>query len=196
MSGGDWERFANLRLLFGYMYAQPGKKLLFMGDEFAQWDEWWNETSLAWHLAPQPPHAGVQRWVGDLNRVYRDVPALHQRDFSPDGFEWVDADDSQQSVLSFLRKSPATNEAVLAICNFTPIPRLHYRVGVPGGGFWKEILNSDATAYGGLGHGNLGGQEARAVPCHGRPFSLDLTLPPLAALFFKGPSARGSAPVS
>ena len=184
MPGDDWQKFANLRLLLGYMYGQPGKKLLFMGVEFGQRSEWYHEASLDWHLLDHPPHAALMRWVEDLNRVYRAEPALFSRDFTPAGFEWIDCNDVEQSVITFLRKGQG-GELLLVACNFTPMPRHDYRVGVPAGGFWQEVLNSDALDYGGSGHGNLGGMDAAAFPCHGRPYSLSLTLPPLAAVFFK-----------
>jgi 1,4-alpha-glucan branching enzyme len=185
MPGDDWQKFANLRLLFSYLYAQPGKKLLFMGGEFGQWNEWYHEVSLDWHLLEYPFHAGVTRLVKDLNRLYTDEPALHELDFHPDGFEWIDCSDSQGSILNLLRKGPSTGDIVLVALNFTPVPRLNYRVGVPRGGHWREHLNSDSKEYGGSGHGNLGGVEASPISFHGRPFSLALTLPPLGALFLK-----------
>ncbi len=185
LSGHDEEKFANLRLLYGYMYGQPGKKLLFMGGEFGQWREWCHEESLDWHLLQYEPHAATQRWVQDLNRLYRAEPALHELDFDPAGFEWIDCNDSDQSTLSFLRRARSTDELILVVCNFTPIPRFNYRVGVPRGGLWNELLNSDAREYGGGGMGNAGGFAADPLPAHGRSHSLNLTLPPLAALFFK-----------
>ncbi|MBZ5597161.1 MAG: 1,4-alpha-glucan branching protein GlgB [Acidobacteriia bacterium] len=185
MPGDEWQRFANLRLLFGYMFAQPGKKLLFMGDEFGQVREWTHDTSLEWHVLQYPLHRGVQSWVEQLNRVYRSESALHQLDSDPAGFEWVDCNDSATSVLSLLRKAKSPQETVLIVCNFTPVPRPSYRVGVPSGGFWRELLNSDAREYGGSGLGNLGGLLAEAQPAHGRPYSLNLVLPPLAAVFLK-----------
>ena len=185
MPGDEWQRFANLRLLFGYMFAQPGKKLLFMGDEFGQVREWTHDTSLEWHVLQYPLHRGVQSWVEQLNRVYRSEAALHQLDTDPAGFEWVDCNDSATSVLSLLRKAKSPQETVLIVCNFTPVPRPSYRVGVPSGGFWRELLNSDAREYGGSGLGNLGGLLAEAQPAHGRPYSLNLVLPPLAAVFLK-----------
>ncbi|MGH8647353.1 MAG: 1,4-alpha-glucan branching protein GlgB [Gammaproteobacteria bacterium] len=185
MPGDDWQKFANLRLLFGYMYGQPAKKLIFMGCEFGQWDEWSHEKSLDWHLLEWPPHAGVQKWVEDLNRLYRREPALHELDTDGAGFEWVDANDSQNSVLSFLRKARSGRETILVVGNFTPVPRSGHRIGVPHGGFWEEVLNSDAPHYGGGGWGNLGGLEAEPVPFHGRPYSLNLALPALSTVFFK-----------
>jgi 1,4-alpha-glucan branching enzyme len=183
MPGDEWQRFANLRLLLGWMFAQPGKKLLFMGGEFGQQREWDHEGSLDWHLLDHPFHRGVLRWMSDLNRLYRAEPALHRLDFDPlAGFSWVDASDAEQSVASFLRL--ADRRQVLGVFNFTPVPRYGYRVGVPVGGRWCELLNGDAREYGGSGVGNLGGVEAEPRPWHGRPFSLPVTLPPLAAVFF------------
>jgi 1,4-alpha-glucan branching enzyme len=185
MSGDDWQKFANLRLLYGYMYAQPGKKLLFMGAEFGQWREWSHEESLDWHAVATPFHQGIQRWVQDLNRVYRSTPALHEIDFDCTGFEWLDCNDSDNSTISLLRKGRSEKERLAVVCNFTPVPRRPYRVGVPRSGFWQEVLNSDASAYGGSGMGNLGGMEAEPIPFHGHPWSLNLILPPLSALYFQ-----------
>jgi 1,4-alpha-glucan branching enzyme len=187
MPGDDWQKFANLRLLYGYMYAQPGKKLLFMGGEFGQWHEWNHDRSLDWHLLESAPHRLLQRWVEDLNQLYRKEPALHVYDCDPAGFEWIDCSDPEQSVISLLRKGPDPQDAVLVVCNFTPVPRPNYRVGVPCGGFWRELLNSDAKEYGGSGHGNLGGLEAAPLAFHGRPHALTMMLPPLAIAFFKSP---------
>jgi 1,4-alpha-glucan branching enzyme len=189
MPGDEWQKFANLRLLFGYMFGQPGKKLLFMGGEFGQVREWDHDRSLDWHLLDEPLHEGVRRWVSDLNRVYRAEPALHELDFDPGGFEWVDANNADQSVVSFLRTGPG-GPPVLVVCNFTPVPRDAYRVGVPRSGTWEEILNGDAAVYGGSGVGNLGGVESTGEGCHGRPDSVLLSLPPLAAVFLKGPPER------
>ena len=186
MPGDDWQKFANLRLLFGYMYAQPGKKLLFMGGEFGQWREWNHDESLDWNLLEYAPHQGLQKWVQDVNRLYRSEPALHELDFDQTGFEWIDCNDGASSTLSFIRKAKSTEDIVLVVCNFTPVARSGYRLGVPRGGLWKAILNGDSPDYGGSGQGNFGGLEAEPVPSHGRPHSLSLTLPPLAALFFKG----------
>jgi 1,4-alpha-glucan branching enzyme len=183
MPGEDRERFANLRLLLGYMYAQPGKKLLFMGGEFGQGREWNHDASLDWHLLDVDRHAGVRNWVRDLNRFYRDEPAMHELDVEPGGFEWVDCNDAENSVLSLLRKG-RDGRLVLAVFNFTPVARSGYRLGVPRAGRWTERLNSDAPAYGGAGLGNLGGVEAEPAPAHGRPSSLALTLPGLSAVFF------------
>jgi 1,4-alpha-glucan branching enzyme len=178
MFGDEWQRFANLRLLLGYMFTQPGKKLLFMGGEFAQWREWNHDGALDWQLLDRPAHSGVQRWVADLNALYRSQPAVHALDFDARGFQWIDANDARNSTLSYLRTAGDGDPGLLVLCNFTPILRTHYRVGVPAGGFWREILNSDAHEYGGSGAGNFGGQQALPSAAHGRPFSLDLTLPP------------------
>jgi len=167
------------------MYAQPGKKMLFMGAEFGQWREWGHDRSLDWHLLAHPLHSGLQRWVHDLNALYRREPALHALDFSGEGFRWIDCNDTQQSSISLIRRSPAPGSDLIVVCNFTPVPRYNYRVGAPGGGIWLEILNSDARDYGGSGQGNLGALEAAPVPSHGMHFSLNLTLPPLGAVFLK-----------
>ena len=184
MAGDDWQKFANLRTLYGYMYAQPGKKLLFMGGEFAQRREWAHDTSLDWDLLDAPAHAGVQRWVSDLNHLYRNEPALHQLDCDAGGFEWIDCDDAEASIISLLRKGRDTSTLVIAVCNFTPVPRQNYRIGAPRDGYWREVLNSDAAAYGGSGMGNGGGIVAEGVPMHGRRYSLKITLPPLSVVFF------------
>jgi len=185
MPGDDWQRFANLRLLFAYMYASPGKKLLFMGSEFGQWREWNHESGLEWDLLDVPLNAGAARFLQDLNRLYREKPALHELDFEAHGFRWVDANDSEQSVLSFLRRGRDPGRQILAAFNFTPVPRHGYRLGAPEGGFWREILNSDADVYGGGGQGNLGGVESEARPWHGMPNQLTVSIPPLGAVFFE-----------
>ena len=185
MPGDERQRYANLRLLFGYMYGHPGKKLLFMGGEFGQWKEWNHDESLEWHGLQYTTHNGLRKWVRDLNHFYRIEPALYELDFSMNGFEWIDFYDWEDSVISFIRKGRHTNDIILVVCNFTPIPRYNYRVGVPRGGFWKEVLNSDSELYGGSNMGNSGGVEAAWVPSHGRSHSLFLTLPPLGVLFFK-----------
>jgi 1,4-alpha-glucan branching enzyme len=182
MPGDRWQRFANLRAYYTFMFGHPGKKLLFMGGEFAQEREWNHDASLDWHLLADPAHAGVQRLVRDLNALYRAVPALHARDCEGDGFEWIDANDSANSVLSFLRKAgPEQPTAVVAV-NFTPVPRAKYRIGVPKPGYYREALNSDAAVYGGSNMGNGGGVAAEPVPWHGRPHSISPTLPPLGGL--------------
>jgi 1,4-alpha-glucan branching enzyme len=195
MPGDGWQQFANLRLLYGYMFGQPGKKLLFMGSEWGQGSEWNHDVSLDWHQLEHPLHSGVQQWVADLNRLYRTEPALHDQDCDPRGFEWIDCNDAASSIISFVRKGAYTEDIILVLCNFTPVPRSDYQVGVPLGGFWKEVLNSDASHYGGGGVGNSGGLRASATPCHGRPYSLSVTVPPLAVVFFKGISAA-DAPVA
>ncbi len=185
MPGDDWQKFANLRLLFGYMFAQPGKKLMFMGGEFGQWDEWYHEKGLDWNLLEYPPHDGVKRWVGDLNRVYREEPALFESDFDSAGFQWIDCTDVDHSVITFLRRGQNTDDLMLVVANFTPVVHSNYRVGAPREGFWQELLNSDAPLYGGSGQGNFGGLETSPIPYHGHLQSLNLTLPPLAIMFFK-----------
>ncbi|MGD0355521.1 MAG: 1,4-alpha-glucan branching protein GlgB [Dehalococcoidia bacterium] len=190
MPGDPWQKFANLRLLFSYMFTQPGKKLLFMGDEIGQWNEWDHETSLDWHLLQYRPHSGLQKLVQDLARLYRNEPALFELDFEPGGFEWIDCNDSLHSVVSYLRKGRSTGDVMLIVCNFTPAPHIGYCIGVPCGGYWQEVLNSDAHDYGGSGYGNLGGLEADDIAFHGRPNSLNLTLPPLGAVIFKSAGGR------
>ena len=187
MNGDMWQRFANLRLLYSYMYAQPGKKLLFMGAEFGQWREWNHDMSLDWHLLHENPlHGQLQQLVGTLNHLYRTYPALHQLDGDSRGMEWVQANDAEYSVLAFLRKGQAASEQILVLLNFTPVPRYNYRVGVNGGAdAWREIFNSDATIFGGSGHGNGGRVPVTPLPWHGRGSSLNLTIPPLGALFLK-----------
>jgi 1,4-alpha-glucan branching enzyme len=185
MAGGGWEEFANLRALYGYMYGQAAKKLLFMGAEIGQRAEWSHDQSLDWHLLEHESHAGVHRWVRDLNGLYRGEPALHELDCEPDGFDWVDCNDADRSLLSFLRRGRTTEDLILVACNFTPLARHGYCLGVPRAGRWREVLNSDAREYWGQGIGNLGGVEATAEPSHGHPYSIAVTLPPLAVVFFK-----------
>jgi 1,4-alpha-glucan branching enzyme len=185
MPGDEWQKFANLRALFGYMFAQPGKKMLFMGDEFGQVREWAHDASLEWHVLHFPLHSGMQNWVKQLNLLYRSQPAMHELDTDPAGFEWVDCNDNAASIVALLRKGKSPQDTVLIVCNFTPVPRHGYRVGVPFPGFWKELLNSDAKEYGGSGQGNLGGKQAEAMPTHGRPHSVSLSLPPLGVVFLK-----------
>jgi 1,4-alpha-glucan branching enzyme len=193
MPGDAWRKFANVRLLFGYMFAQPGKKMLFMGDEFGQWKEWNHDVSLDWHLLDLPMHAGLKRWVRDLNTLYRAAPELHELDTSPDGFLWINADDSEQSVLSLIRKGHSTPGLILFVANFTPVPRYNYRVGVPVEGHWTEILNSDAPIYGGSGQGNIGGVTTTPVRMHGHDQSLNLTLPPLGIVALRSPDTDQSS---
>jgi 1,4-alpha-glucan branching enzyme len=185
MPGGEWQKFANLRLLYGFMYGHPGKKLLFMGDEFGQWTEWNHDASLEWGLLTNPLHAGLRRWVRDLNILYRGERALHELEFESGGFEWVDCTDFQRSIISFLRRGRNPEHQLLFACNFTPVVRENYRMGVPQDGFWREVLNSDAPIYGGSGQGNFGGLTAAPQPIHGRPFSLNATLPPLGVVVFR-----------
>ncbi len=185
MPGDEWQKFANLRLLFGYMYTQAGKKLMFMGGEFGQWSEWNHDGELDWKLLDFPYHVGIHRWVEDLNRTYRDEVSLHELDFEEQGFQWIDCNDYENSVLTYLRKGDSEKEMAVVACNFTPEPRRNYRVGVDKGGWWKEIINSDSTIYGGSGQGNIGGAEAAPVRAHGRRFSINLTLPPLAIVILK-----------
>jgi len=185
MPGDEWQRNANLRLLFGYMYGHPGKKLLFMGGEFAQWKEWNHDESLEWHALEHISHQGMQRWVKDLNRFYRTEPAMHELDFDPHGFQWIDFHDWEQGIVSFIRRGKSTDDIVVVACNFTPLPRQNYRIGVPRGGFWRESLNSDSEYYWGSGVGNSGGVEASLEQSHGKPYSLSLTLPPLGIVFLK-----------
>jgi 1,4-alpha-glucan branching enzyme len=190
MPGDDWQKRANLRLLLGWMWGTPGKKLLFMGGELGQWREWAHDGQLQWELLEQPEHRGIQDWVRDLNRLYQAEPALHELDFEAAGFAWVDANDSEQSVVSILRSS-ARGRQLLGVFNFTPVPRVGYRLGVPVGGYWREALNSDAELYGGSGWGNQGGVEAEMDSWHGRPFRLEVTLPPLAAIFLAAERSQG-----
>jgi 1,4-alpha-glucan branching enzyme len=179
----DWQKMANLRLLYGYMYSQPGKKLLFMGAEIGQWHEWEHDGSLDWHLLQYAPHQGIERWLADLNRLYASQPALHAQDCDWHGFSWIDCNDSAASILAFMRHGNPGDRPILVVANFTPVPRTEYRVGVAHKGAWRELLNSDADVYGGSGMGNLGTVEARSEPSHERPHSLVLTLPPLAVVF-------------
>ncbi|HSZ07191.1 MAG TPA: 1,4-alpha-glucan branching protein GlgB [Steroidobacteraceae bacterium] len=185
MPGDDWQMFANLRTLFGYMWAHPGKKLLFMGGEFAQRREWTHEGELEWWVSELPGHSGVKRLIGDLNRVYRRELALHQIDFSPEGFEWVDVGNAEMSIIAFLRKSAGRAAPLLVVCNFTPVPRANFLIGVPARGIWREIINTDAREYGGSGWGNLGGVESVPVGAHGRVESINLNLPPLSTLILR-----------
>ncbi|MBM9604854.1 1,4-alpha-glucan branching protein GlgB [Desulfopila inferna] len=185
MPGDEWQKFANLRLLFGYMYSQPAKKLLFMGAEIGQWNEWNHSNSLDWHLLENSFHKGLQRWLEDLNQFYRKSPAMHEKDFSHEGFEWIDCNDVHQSTLSLVRHGHYAENDIIIVCNFTPVPRHNYRIGVSQEGIWKECLNSDARDYGGSNQGNLGSLEAAPIPCHGHYFSINLVLPPLGIVFFR-----------
>jgi 1,4-alpha-glucan branching enzyme len=185
MAGDTWQKFANMRLLFSYMYGQPGKKLMFMGAEIGQWREWKHDDSLDWHLLMFPSHKGLQQLVSDLNWMYRREPALHELDSDPAGYDWIAANDSEASVYAFLRRARTTGDLILIVLNATPLVRENYRVGVPRSGWWQEIFNSDSDHYWGSGVGNSGGRNADDVFMHDQPFSLDLTLPPLGALYFK-----------
>ena len=182
--GDTWQQFAGMRLLYAYMWTHPGKKLLFMGGEFGQRREWTHEGELEWWVLQYPEHSGLQRWVAFLNHLYRREPALHEIDFDSAGFEWIDASDHDASTLAYVRRSRG-GDIVLVVCNFTPVPRQDYLVGVPRAGYWRELANSDGREYGGSGMGNLGGVATRPVSAHGRPQSVTLTLPPLATVIFK-----------
>jgi len=184
LPGDAWQKAATLRMLYTYMYGHPGKKLLFMGSEFGQWREWNVETSLDWHLMTEPLHAGIQRVVDDLNAIYRKSPSLYERDYDPAGFSWIDCSDNENSVISFLRRGANPDDHLVFVLNFTPVPRHDYRIGVPQAGFYRELLNTDAHTYGGSDVGNAGGCDADPVEQHGFDQSLNLVLPPLAALIF------------
>ena len=185
MPGDLWQKFANLRLLFGYMFCHPGKKHLFMGNDIGQWSEWDHNASLEWHLLAYPPHRSLQNFVRDLNHLYRAEPALYEIDFQYSGFEWIDFHDADASIISFIRKGNDPQDFVVVVCNFTPVPRQVYRLGVPRPGFYRELLNSDSEHYGGSNMGNGGGVEADAIPWSGKPCSLTTVLPPLSILIFK-----------
>jgi 1,4-alpha-glucan branching enzyme len=189
MPGDDWQKFANLRALYGYMYGHPGKQLMFMGSEFGQWSEWNALTSLDWHLLQYAPHQGLQRWVRELNTFYQAHSALWQQDFQPEGFEWIDASDTANVVISFVRHGRNADDLVLVITNLTPVPREGYRIGVPAAGRWVVGLNSDASEFGGSGYPSPNDYEARETPAHGRAQSIDLTIPPLCTLMLV-PEAR------
>ena len=191
MPGDDWQKFANLRVFYAFMYGHPGKKLLFMGGEFGQTNEWYHEASLDWHLLEMGPyHRGLQRLVQDLNTLYRNEPALHEVDFEPAGFQWIDCNDWEGSSISFLRRARDPENFLVFVCNFTPVVRDAYRIGVPRGGFYRELVNTDAEIYGGSNVGNGGGVAAVPLPQHGHRWSLELTLPPLAALILQ-PEGQG-----
>ncbi|MCU0690276.1 MAG: alpha amylase C-terminal domain-containing protein, partial [Polyangiaceae bacterium] len=194
MPGDAWQKFANCRTLLGYMFTHSGKKHVFMGMEFGQWNEWDHNASLDWHLLHAAPHAGLQRWVKDLHRVYRAEPSLYQRDYSPEGFRWIDCHDTDNSVYSFLRFALDMSDYLVVVCNFTPVPRQGYRIGVPRGGQYTELLNSDASIYGGSNMGNGGGSEAQPIAWQGFTHSLALTVPPLAVLVFKPEPVPKPAP--
>ncbi len=194
MPGDAWQKFASLRLLYTFMFSYPGKKLLFQGCEIAQGMEWNFDASVDWELLERPQHQGIKQLVADLNRAYRELPALHEVDFESRGFEWIDCHDSSQSVLSYLRKSKAGDQLVTAAFNFTPVPRENYRIGVPAPGFYREALNSDAESYGGSNIGNRGGVQAEAMEWMGRPYSIPLALPPLAGVIMVLESAPVSEP--
>jgi 1,4-alpha-glucan branching enzyme len=185
MPGDFWQKFANLRLLFSYMFAQPGKKLHFMGAEIGQWWEWNANSSLDWHLLQYEPHKKLQAFVKDLNDLYRSEPSMHEVDFTYEGFEWIDFSDYGRSIVSFIRKAKNPADFLVFVFNFTPVRRYNYRIGVPKGGFYREVLNSDSGLYWGSNTGNQGGRNADAIPWHRRPCSLNLDLPPLGALVFK-----------
>jgi 1,4-alpha-glucan branching enzyme len=188
MPGDEWQRFANLRLLYTYLFSYPGKKHLFMGGEFGQSREWGHDRSLDWNLLQYPLHAGTSLLVQDLNRLYRSLPSLHRHDFDAAGFEWIDCHDAAQSVISYLRRGDGDVCAV--VLNFTPVPRYNYRIGVPEPGRYRELLNSDSAGYGGSNVGNLGSVDAEPVPWMGRPYSLNLTLPPLGGLILHRESVQ------
>lgn len=186
MPGDPWQKRANLRLLFGYMLTHPGKKVLFMGGEFGQHREWNFKASLDWHLLQEPGHEQIRQWVRDLNHLYRAEPAMYERDFHDDGFAWIDCHDADNSILSFLRKDKSGKRLLAVVCNLTPVPRYDYLVGVPTGGVWEEILNSDATVYGGSGLGNMGGLRALNRSFYDKfDYTLSATLPPLGIVVFR-----------
>jgi 1,4-alpha-glucan branching enzyme len=185
MPGDIWQKFANLRLLYGFMYSHPGKKLLFMGGEFGQWDEWNHDKSIDWHLLNFTPHRHFQKFIMDLNHIYKSEPALYEVDFNYQGFEWIDFCDTENSIISFMRRAKNPDNFLVVICNFTPVPRIGYRIGIPEICFYKEILNSDSQIYWGSNMGNSRGINADKIPCHGKPYSICITLPPLSVLIFK-----------
>jgi len=185
MPGDNWQKFANLRALLTYMYAHPGKKLLFMGAEIGQWNEWQHDTSLDWHLLQYYPHQGIKNLVKDLNTLYKSEPCLHETDFDHSGFSWVDFTDWENSIISFIRMGKTTDDIIFVVCNLTPVYRENYRIGVPREGYWQEIFNSDSSYYGGSNKGNNGGLHTTPVPAHGHYQSLNLVLPPLSVSMFK-----------
>jgi 1,4-alpha-glucan branching enzyme len=185
MAGDDWQKFAMLRALYAFLMTHPGKKLMFMGDEIGQWHEWNHDRGLDWDVTKYPPHAGVQRLLRDLHVVYRREPALHQVDFEPAGFQWIDANDNENSVFSFIRRARNPRDFTMTVLNFTPVVRRGYRVGLPEPGFYRELVNTDSEAYWGSNVGNVGGVASEEVPAHGQPHSLNLVLPPLSGLILK-----------
>jgi 1,4-alpha-glucan branching enzyme len=185
MPGDLWQKHATLRALYGYMFAHPGKKLMFMGSEIGQWSEWNYDSSLEWHLLEYPEHAGLKQWVQDLNHTYQHEPSLHEVDFDYHGFQWIDCCDNENSVMSFIRRGRNPQDFTVIVTNFTPVPRLDYRIGVPEGGWYRELLNSDGARYGGSNMGNGGGANAEARPMHGFDFSMSITVPPLGCMVFK-----------
>jgi len=185
MPGDEWRKFANLRLLLAYMYAEPGKKMLFMGAEFGQWWEWDHDHSIQWHLLQYAPHQGLQQYVKDLNRIYRSEPAMYELDYHSDGFEWIDFRDADSTVVSFIRRDRSQGQTLVFIFNFTPVPKSNYRIGAPRPGYYRELINSDSSIYGGSNMGLEGGIYADTLPWHGQPCSLNLTLPPLGMIVLK-----------
>ncbi len=185
MPGDLWQKFANLRAAYGFMYGHPGKKLLFMGGEFGQWQEWQHDQSLDWHLLEFKEHQGLQHYVRDLNQLYRTTPALWQKDFSGEGFQWIDFQDAENSIISFIRRGHDPEDFVVVVCNFTPVPRFNYKIGVPAAGHYAELLNSDSEYYAGGNIGNFGGVDSSEDPAHGFPHSIRIAIPPLATVFFK-----------
>jgi 1,4-alpha-glucan branching enzyme len=188
--GDLWQKAANMRLLYSYMWTHPGKKLLFMGSDFGQWNEWNYDTSLQWDLLQWESHQGIQRLLADLNKLMRNEPALHELDFESDGFEWIDCHNYQESVLSYMRKASDPEDFVIVACNFTPVPRKHYHLGVPHAGWYQEIFNSDSQYYAGSNMGNYPGLMAEEAECHGRPASVEMILPPLGVVVLK-PERQG-----
>jgi 1,4-alpha-glucan branching enzyme len=187
MPGDRWQKFANLRALFGYMWARSGKKILFMGGEFGQWREWNHDQSLDWNLLGEPDHRGLQALIRDLNRIYRGQRALWEADHDPAGFRWIDANNADENAIAFMRTAPSSGDRVVCVCNFSPVVRRGYRVGVPVAGLYREVLNTDATIYGGSNQGNAGAAYADHTPWHGLPCSISITLPPLATVWFEVP---------
>jgi len=185
MPGDWWQKFANLRLLYSYMWTHPGKKLLFMGGEWGQWHEWNCDGNLQWDLLRFPTHRGVQKCLADLNHLLQSEKSLHELDFQGRGFEWIDCHNHQESTLAYLRRAKDPHDFLVICCNFTPTPRMRHRIGVPEGGWYAEVFNSDSTYYGGSNLGNFPGRMAEPTECHGRPFSIELVLPPLAAVMLK-----------